>query len=72
MPNDTTRRARSPVFVVGSARSGTTLLYHLLLSSGSFVNYRGEPAVFDLMLPKFGDPARRRNRERFPTLFLST
>src|ERR1700675_905063 len=39
---------KPPVFVVGSARSGTTLLYHSLLSSGGFADYRTEPAVFDL------------------------
>jgi hypothetical protein len=72
MPNDTTGRARSPVFVVGSARSGTTLLYHILLSSGSFANYRGEPAVFDLIVPKFGDPARRRNRKRLMDVWLQS
>lgn len=72
MPTDTTHRARSPVFVVGSARSGTTLLYHILLSSGRFAIYRGEPAVFDLILPKFGDPARRRNRERLMDVWLQS
>ena len=53
-----------PIFVVGSARSGTTLLYHMLLSSGSFAHFFGEPAVFDLFVPKFGDLGRARNRER--------
>ena len=72
MPNDLTGRSRSPVFVVGSARSGTTLLYHILLSSGSFADYRGEPAVFDLFLPKFGDLARRRNRERLMDVWLQS
>lgn len=28
-----------PIFVVGSARSGTTLLYHMLLSSGVFARF---------------------------------
>lgn len=55
-------RSHAPVFVVGSARSGNTLLYHTLLSSGGFANYRGEPAVFDLIGPKFGSLAFRRNR----------
>src|SRR5215470_19298867 len=53
-----------PVFVVGSARSGTTLLYHMLLSSGGFAHFFGEPAVFDLLVPKFGDLTSVRNRER--------
>jgi len=53
-----------PIFVVGSARSGTTLLYHMLLSSGSFAHFFSEPAVFDLLVPKFGDLSSARNRER--------
>lgn len=32
----------SSVFVVGSARSGTTLLYHILLASGEFAVYDAE------------------------------
>jgi len=63
-------RDRAPVFIVGSARSGTTLLYHLLLSSGVFANYRGEPAVFDLIRPRFGDLAHRRNREALMNAWL--
>jgi hypothetical protein len=57
-------RDTSPVFVVGSARSGNTLLYHMLLSSGHFPQYRTEPAVFDLLIPRFGDFRHRRNREK--------
>jgi len=50
-----TNRDKAPVFVVGSARSGNTMLYHMLLSSGRFPVYRTEPCVFDLLLPRFGD-----------------
>lgn len=53
-----------PVFVVGSARSGTTLLYHTLLSSGDYAVYRGEPAVFDLLAARFGDLRSRAARRR--------
>ncbi|MGA8271043.1 MAG: sulfotransferase [Candidatus Sulfotelmatobacter sp.] len=56
--------------MVGSARSGNTLLYHTLLSSGSFADYRGEPAVFDLLSPKFGNLSSRRNRERLLAIWL--
>ena len=63
-------RSRAPVFVVGSARSGNTLLYHTLLSSGVFANYRGEPAIFDLIAPKFGNLASRPNRERMLATWL--
>lgn len=53
-----------PVFVVGSARSGTTLLYHTLLSTGEYAVYRGEPAVFDLLAARFGTLDSRAARER--------
>jgi hypothetical protein len=68
--HDTQVRSLAPVFVVGSARSGNTLLYHTLLSSGVFANYRGEPAVFDLIAPKFGNLASRHNRERMLATWL--
>ena len=53
-----------PVFVVGSARSGTTLIYHTLLSTGEYAVYRGEPAVFDLLAARFGKLDSRAARER--------
>lgn len=56
-------RDRAPVFVVGSARSGNTLLYHFLLSSGHFPQYQTEPLVFDLLAPRFGDFRYRSNRQ---------
>jgi hypothetical protein len=64
-----------PLFIVGSARSGTTLLYHTLLSSGEYAVYLGEPAVFDLLAPRFGDlrsaAARRRLRRVWPRSHLA-
>jgi len=51
-----------PIFVVGCARSGTTLLYHTLLSSGGFAVYLAEPAVFDMLVPKFKDLGVLNNR----------
>ncbi len=53
-----------PLFVVGSARSGTTLLYHTLLSAGGYAIYRGEPAIFDLLQPRYGDLRHRAARTR--------
>lgn len=62
----TTQRAArcQPLFVVGSARSGTTLLYHTLLSTGAYAVYRGEPAIFDLLQPRYGDLRVRASRVR--------
>jgi len=44
---------RNPVFVVGSPRSGTTLLYHTLLSSGCFAVYRAETEIFSTIAFRF-------------------
>src|ERR1700741_4925371 len=57
-------RSKSPVFVLGCPRSGTTLLYHMLLSAGNFVVYRAESQVFNLLEPRFGDLGVPRNRQR--------
>jgi sulfotransferase family protein len=48
-------RDKAPVFVVGCPRSGTTLLYNMLLSSGDFAVYLAESNVFNLLVPRFGD-----------------
>ena len=52
-----------PVFVVGSPRSGTTWLYHLLLSAGGFAKYHAETNVFNLLAPRFGDLSIARHRD---------
>jgi hypothetical protein len=56
-------RGNAPVFVVGCPRSGTTLLYNMLLSSGNFAVYLAESNVFNLLAPRFGDLRVRTNRE---------
>jgi hypothetical protein len=56
---------KPPVFIVGSPRSGTTWLYHILLSSGGFAIYRTEPRVFTYLAPLFGDFRTRVQRQRF-------
>lgn len=48
-------RSKAPVFIVGCPRSGTTFLYHMLLSAGNFAIYRAESQVFNLLEPRFGD-----------------
>ena len=64
--NDTQGHARSraPVFVLGCGRSGTTLLYHMLLSAGNFAVYRIESNVINLLEPRFGDLSVARNKQK--------
>lgn len=63
-------RSRAPVFVLGSPRSGTTLLYDMLLSAGGFAVYLGESNVFNLLVPRFGDLRVRSNREKLVDAWL--
>ena len=65
-------RSRSPVFVVGSPRSGTTLLYDMLLSAGGFAQYLGESNIFNLVAPRFGDLSIRANREKMLNAWLGS
>jgi Sulfotransferase family len=46
---------RPPVFIVGCPRSGTSYLYHLLLSAGGFAEFRTQMNVFDVLEPIYGD-----------------
>jgi len=57
-------RALAPVFVLGCVRSGTTLLYHMLLSAGNFAVYRVESNALNLLEPRFGDLSVARNKRR--------
>ncbi len=57
-------RSKAPVFVLGCPRSGTTVLYHMLLSAGGFAVYRAESNVFNLLVPRFGDLSSARNRHK--------
>jgi Sulfotransferase family len=61
-----------PVFVMGCARSGTTLLYHTLLSSGGFAVYFAEPAVFDMLVPRFKDLGVPRHRAELMKYWLNS
>ena len=62
----------APVFILGCPRSGTTLLYHMLVSSGHFVNYRAEVHAFSVLGPKFGQFRRRHDRDLFLRQWLPT
>jgi LPS sulfotransferase NodH len=55
---------KAPVFILGCPRSGTTLLYHMLLSAGNFAVYRCESQVFNLLEPMFGDLSSSRNKRK--------
>jgi hypothetical protein len=57
-------RSKAPVFVLGCPRSGTTLLYHMLLSAGNFAVYRAESQVFNVLEPRFGSLKRAANRSQ--------
>ena len=63
---------KSPVFVLGCPRSGTTLLSHMLISSGGFAVYRTESHVFDMILPKFGNLRSVKSRERLMDQWLNS
>lgn len=64
------RRKQAPVFVVGCHRSGTNLLYDMLLSSGGFAVYRGILPVYEKLIPHFGSFAKAENRRRAIEMFV--
>ena len=55
--------AKAPIFIVGCPRSGTSFLYHLLLSAGGFAEFHTQMNVFDVLEPIYGDLAIPRNRQ---------
>jgi hypothetical protein len=72
LPDSISDRGRAPVFVVGSARSGTTLLYDTLLSAGGFAVYLGESNIFNLLALRFGDLRVRKNLDRMLQVWLGS
>lgn len=63
-------KKKRPVFVLGCHRSGTSFLYHCLLSSGGFAKYRSVTGIWDRLIPLCGDPAIASNREKMLKLWL--
>jgi len=55
---------RPPVFIVGCPRSGTSFLYHLLLSAGGFAHFHTQMNVFDVLEPIFGDLSSTTNKKK--------
>jgi hypothetical protein len=60
---------KRPVFIVGCPRSGTTLLYSMLVSAGGFAFYRKETHFYEVA-PRFPELSSARARERFLQEFL--
>jgi len=63
-------RCTRPVFVLGCPRSGTTVLYHMILSSGDFAGYPFESDTFRILGPKFPGLSSLRNRKRLLEFWL--
>ncbi|MGB7330200.1 MAG: sulfotransferase [Terriglobales bacterium] len=63
-------RKHAPVFVMGCHRSGTNLLYDMLLSSGGFAIYRGFLPIYKILIPRFGSMDSRPNREKILNIWL--
>ena len=54
---------KPPVFIVGCPRSGTSFLYHLLLSAGGFAEFHTQMNAYDVLEPIFGDLSVPKNRK---------
>lgn len=55
---------------MGCHRSGTNLLYDMLLSSGGFAIYRGYLPVYKVLVPRFGSLNNRANRKKIVSTWL--
>ena len=57
-----TSQPGAPVFIVGCPRSGTSFLYHLLLSAGGFAEFHTQMNVYDVLEPIYGNLSVSRNK----------
>ncbi len=55
---------KPPIFIVGCPRSGTSFLYHLLLSAGGFAAFHTQMNAFDVLEPIYGDLGQIGNRKK--------
>jgi hypothetical protein len=55
---------------MGCHRSGTNLLYDMLLSSGGFAIYRGYLPIYKTLVPLYGSMESRANREKILATWL--
>jgi Sulfotransferase family len=69
---ETGARATRPVFVVGCPRSGTTLLYHMILSSGGFAVFPLESGAFAFLGRKFPNLKSLRERQALLEFWLQS
>lgn len=60
------------MFVLGCPRSGTTVLYHMLLSAGDFAVYRAESNVFNLLVPRFRGLRSAQDRKELLQVWLKS
>ncbi|MFZ3245802.1 MAG: hypothetical protein WA185_12075, partial [Candidatus Acidiferrales bacterium] len=63
-------RNKAPVFVLGCHRSGTNLLYDMLMSAGGFAKYGGNLYVYQTLIPRFGDLGVRDHRQKLMEVWL--
>jgi hypothetical protein len=68
--NPTVARSRRPVFVMGCHRSGTNLLYDILLSAGGFAVYRGYLPIYEMLIPRVGRLDKAENRTKLMKIWL--
>ena len=55
---------KPPVFIVGCPRSGTSFLYHLLISAGGFVAFHTQMNVYDVLEPIYGNLGEPRHKRK--------
>ena len=55
---------KPPVFIVGCPRSGTSFLYHLLLSAGGFAEFHTQMNAYDVLGPIYGPLDSAKNKKR--------
>jgi hypothetical protein len=55
---------------MGCHRSGTNLVYDMLLSSGGFAIYRGYLPIYKILIPRYGSMGSRTNREKIVATWL--
>jgi hypothetical protein len=59
------KKSYAPIFVVGSARSGTSLLYAILQASGAFAIYPAETLLLRTCADRYGSLAKKANFRAF-------